>query len=69
MNSDAYIEIHGKSKLLCQGRAELEAYTDGMIRIKTVSGTLAVIGESLRLGYMSDDRIMIFGIIEGVRYE
>lgn len=69
MSGKTYIEIRGRDEVFCQGGAEMDLYTDELVIIKTLSGKVHISGSRLRLCYMSDDRIVIVGEIEGIRYE
>ncbi len=69
MTGKTYIEMRGRNELFCQGAAELVTYTETLVVMSTVSGRIAISGTGLRLCYMSDDRIVISGEIEGFKYE
>lgn len=69
MSGKTYIEIRGRDEVFCQGSAEMDLYTDELVILKTLSGKVHINGSRLRLCYMSDDRIVIVGEIEGIRYE
>ncbi len=69
MRGKTYIEMRGKDEVFCQGGAEIDIYTDELVVLRSWSGVLHICGTELRLCYMSDDRIVIVGRIEGIRYE
>ena len=69
MSGKTYIEIRGRDEVFCQGGTEIDIYTDELVVLKTLSGILNIGGSGLRLCYMSDDRIVIVGEINGIRYE
>ncbi len=69
MQGKTYIEIRGRDEVFCQGGAEMDLYTDELVILNTFSGKVHINGSRLRLCYMSDDRIVIVGEIEGIKYE
>lgn len=67
--SDPCVELQGKRTLTITGHRGIVGFEADCIGISTTLGVLRVCGQGLRMQQMNRERIVLYGRIDGVRWE
>lgn len=69
ISNDPKITVFGFEKIIIENYKAILEYQDFFIRVKTLKGIININGFNLELNEMTQDDVMVFGIIDSIDFE